>query len=72
MLIMGQALCSVLFNTLFHQSLMTIPRGKCYFYLHFTDAETGFEKLSNSLVCDRVRIQTPGCLTPKSPLLFSG
>lgn len=72
MLIMGQALCSVLFNALFYQSLTTIPRGKCYFYLHFTDVEIGFEKLSNSLVCDRVRIQTPGCLTPKPPPLFSG
>jgi len=52
-----------------HLDLPAILGGKYYFYLHFTDEETGFKRLSNSLGHDKVRIGTQVCLTPKPELL---
>lgn len=49
-----------------HLDLPAILGGKNYFYLHFTDEETGFKRLSNSLGHDKVRIRTQVCLTPKA------
>ena len=49
-----------------HQDLPATQGGKYYFYLHSTDEETGWKRLSNSLGNDRVRIRTQVSLDTKA------